>query len=407
MGTLLFVHGTGVRQHGFNQSFELIQHHAKSAVPAYTVRPCFWGQSLGAELHFKGASIPGYDATGGDPDPKPATDAEARLTVWRLLWNDPLFEFRVLSSQWKPKVGGTFGGLSELESLLTASLAGQGDAAPLAAQLNASNLTAEYATAVAWLAQRPEFLKATGDSRAPEVAARALVAKVAELSGATHPDSFAPLRTSPKFRDSLERMITAAITPKTYAIFGAFMAPVAALGTLYVRRNRGEFSDGTSPAAGDILVYQARGSAIRKFIRDRLREASGPVVILAHSLGGIAAVETLIEGEDGLGPSTSKVSHLVTVGSQAPYFYEIGALATLPLSAKPADTDVESRLPDHFPKRWLNFYDLRDFLSYQGHPIFGKRVTDVKVDNGLAFPESHSAYWANGDVWDGIRNALA
>jgi hypothetical protein len=118
------------------------------------------------------------------------------------------------------------------------------------------------------------------------------------------------------------------------------------------------------------------------------------VVLLAHSLGGIACVDLLIE-ED----LTHKVAGLITVGSQAPFFYEIGALQTLPYGQP---------LPAHFPARWLNIYALRDFLSYVGDQpgIFPGRVVDVLVNNQQPFPEAHGAYWANDETWKAIAEFL-
>jgi hypothetical protein len=90
------------------------------------------------------------------------------------------------------------------------------------------------------------------------------------------------------------------------------------------------------------------------------------------------------------------VKLLVTVGSQAPFLYEINALQSLPFG---------HALPSHFP-RWLNIYDLRDFLSYKGSTIFPGKVKDVKVDNKEPFHWSHSAYWTNDHVWNAIAEEL-
>jgi len=96
------------------------------------------------------------------------------------------------------------------------------------------------------------------------------------------------------------------------------------------------------------------------------------------------------------------VKLLITVGSQAPYFYEIGALATKPLPPAPR-TALPHALPPTFP-RWLNFHDPRDFLSYVAGPILstpgvGVEPIDFVLDNGHSFPASHSAYWRNADLW--------
>ncbi|MCC5636530.1 hypothetical protein LC593_11775 [Nostoc sp. CHAB 5844] len=85
------------------------------------------------------------------------------------------------------------------------------------------------------------------------------------------------------------------------------------------------------------------------------------------------------------------VKLLVTVGSQAPFLYEINALCSL---------EYGQPLPGDFPK-WLNIYDLRDFLSYVGSKIFPK-VQDEEVISKQPFPRSHGAYWTNAKTWEAI-----
>jgi surfactin synthase thioesterase subunit len=75
-------------------------------------------------------------------------------------------------------------------------------------------------------------------------------------------------------------------------------------------------------------------------------------VLLGHSLGGVACVDLLIDPEE---KERKQVKMLATVGSQAPYFYEINALSLL-------EYDEKTELPKYFPW-WLNIYDRADFLS--------------------------------------------
>ncbi|AYR24507.1 hypothetical protein RC54_11985 [Herbaspirillum rubrisubalbicans] len=160
--------------------------------------------------------------------------------------------------------------------------------------------------------------------------------------------------------------------------------------TNFMVPRRGALSDASGAPLGDILRYQARGETLRNFIGERVKH-TGASVILAHSLGGVAAV-------DWLASDNRNLAALITVGSQAPFFYEIDALASRPYGAG---------LPDFFPRRWLNFYDPRDFLSYAGQTLFKGFAHDVKVDNGQPFPESHSAYWHNdAEVWAEIDRFL-
>ncbi|WP_327002448.1 hypothetical protein OHA72_46200 [Dactylosporangium sp. NBC_01737] len=109
-----------------------------------------------------------------------------------------------------------------------------------------------------------------------------------------------------------------------------FKGVAARAATRLVDRRRGAISDLTNPAAGDILLYQARGEHIRAAIRQAIADTRADrVTLLAHSLGGIAAVDLLVM-ED-----IPEVDRLVTVGSQAPYSLR-DRRAHQPVPARPA-----------------------------------------------------------------------
>jgi hypothetical protein len=169
--------------------------------------------------------------------------------------------------------------------------------------------------------------------------------------------------------------------------------------TKFGANRRGSLSDATTPIVGDVIRYQSRGAEIRKFIAQRIRETKAKI-ILAHSLGGIAAVDWLASPEyaEAKEKEDASIERLITAGSQSPYFYEIDALVSRTYGAG---------LPDWFPKKWINFYDPADFLSYMAKPVFPDHARDIQVDNGQPFPESHSAYWSNDRVWDEIAACIA
>ncbi|HYT92951.1 MAG TPA: hypothetical protein VEL76_29810 [Gemmataceae bacterium] len=166
---------------------------------------------------------------------------------------------------------------------------------------------------------------------------------------------------------------------------------ISVVGTRVLRTRRGHYTDAIVPFIGDVVVYQGNGQPIRNTIAQAIRNA-GPearVVLLGHSLGGIACVDLLAD------TAFPTVKLLVTVGSQAPLFYEMNALQKLRFG---------DPLPEHFP-HWLHVFDPQDFLSYIGKAVFKDprdRITDVRVDNRQPFPDSHSAYWANPRTWDVI-----
>ena len=153
-------------------------------------------------------------------------------------------------------------------------------------------------------------------------------------------------------------------------------------------RNRRALSRSVYPGVGDILLYQTRGQVVRDFIDGQVQTADKPLIVLAHSLGGIMCVDLLAERD-----LSDRVKLLVTVGSQAPFLYELDALSGLRWGEV---------LPQYFP-RWLNVYDRRDFLSYVGGGVFPGRVRDEAVDSRQPFPQAHSAYWTTGRLWNLIR----
>jgi hypothetical protein len=96
--------------------------------------------------------------------------------------------------------------------------------------------------------------------------------------------------------------------------------------------------------------------------------------------------------------SIPQVELLVTVGSQAPFFYEMDALANLRFGQP---------LPDHFP-RWLNIYDPCDFLSFVTSKVFPdrERLEDIEVNNRQPFPWSHTTYFSNSQTWNAILDRI-
>lgn len=162
-------------------------------------------------------------------------------------------------------------------------------------------------------------------------------------------------------RDALVESVKPLLGYDTRGVFKFLTTPFRGLAeriaTNQIRRKRTALTDATYPGVGDILLYQANGDAIRTFICDEIDKLKGDdVFLLAHSLGGIACFELLIERRP------VNIKGLITFGSQAPFFYEIG-------DRKHSTTQPCCR---SFPP-WINFYDLNDPLSYVGEKLFGQR----------------------------------
>ncbi len=401
MSSIIFVHGTGVRAASYHDSFEKIITGFSSLQRRPQIVQCLWGESAGARLLNGGASIPDFDST--NPQGK---KEEQAVVSWTVLYEDPLYELRLLGLCPPPPGANLPGARADEECRrLLRAIADDGE---ITAQVRKCGLSEVWQTASDSLMKSPEFAAAlnfsgnriTGEHR--ETVARALVAQSLVLRYPANDLDDGLIAVNGAERDALVEMLLVKLGGRTRGWLGDKLKSIAAKpfewgATLYGTRRRGKVSEAAFPAAADILMYQARGQAIRDFIRqtiERTIEKHGqPVTLLAHSLGGIACVDLLLE------ENPPPVELLVTVGSQAPLLYEANALVSREYSAKP--------LPESFPRRWLNIYDPRDFLSYVARGVFhGPEIKDLRVNNGQPFPHSHGSYWDNTEVFDAISKEL-
>lgn len=373
--TLLFIHGTGVRQQGLAASMKLLQAQAAEYLPGWKIEPCPWGDAFGAALNKHGASVPSYVRTG---NPTPSLDAQQRAR-WTLLADDPLIELRVAPDE-------AYLGEPPGPVIWGVRIAALRNDAAIEGLLSNAGLPAQWAPFIDTVLADVEWQTVVTALTLSEAAASPLVARalVAGLQARLRELNLPTLAVA--MRDALADALVPPLGGPPAGIKDWLLERM----TAYGRRRRGSLTDLTSPVVGDILRYQARGSTLRDFIGLNV-ENTGARVLLAHSLGGIAAVDWLALKE-------RPVDALITVGSQAAFFYEIDALASRVLG---------SGLPDFFPKRWLNIYDENDILGYPAAGIFKGKVLDLPVDNGAPFPEAHGAYFSNRtQVWPAIADFL-
>ncbi|MFD3694551.1 hypothetical protein ACFWUZ_00030 [Streptomyces sp. NPDC058646] len=440
----LFVHGTGVRRERHDRLFALVRDRLEARFPHASVESCYWGDRFGAGLGAGGRSVPGLrPRPGGDPDPVDAETAE-----WALLLADPLCEVRVLAEAgWDTADGAGPAGddgfampgvraagarpldlLDQLDqladrptaALTTGAPAGAAPAGPatpaattsavasgggdeLAALLRGTGLAAGFPAALESTARSAEAARAA-ERALTEPQARELATVLARaVTAAALASAGADADCTGAERDRLVELLTARLGGDA-RVPGARAAAV--LGRLAMRVTtqpllnawRGSLTVGATPALGDILRYQARGHDLREFLRERITAEPGPTVLIGHSLGGIALVDLLALAA-ARGEPVPGAGLLVTVGSQAPFLYELGALTALAPGAK---------LPYGFPG-WLNVYDRQDVLAYLAGPVFpdDPRVTDHEVGSRQPFPACHSAYWKQDSLYERIEQAVA
>ncbi|MGW2676996.1 hypothetical protein [Streptomyces sp. NPDC001436] len=410
----LFVHGTGVRRERHDTLFALVRERLAARFPGAAVDSCFWGERFGAGLGSGGRSVPGLRVPGH------ADAADAETAEWGLLLADPLCELRVLAEAgWDTGGPGEAEGddpfampgvqvagarvLELLHRLAEAPYDTPGEhPGELRALLDGTGLAAGFRPALEAAAGSAEAARAgaraTAEPQARELAAalaRSVTAGALAAAGADADCTAAE-------RDRLVDLLTTRLGGGA-RVPGARAA--ALLGRLALRVStqpllnawRGSLTVGATPALGDILRYQARGTELRAFLHARITAEPGPTVLIGHSLGGIALVD-LLALEAATGAPVPGADLLVTVGSQAPYLYELGALTALPPG---------SALPYGFP-RWLNVYDRQDVLSYLAGPVFpgDPRVSDHEVRSRQPFPASHSAYWKQPSLYERIERAV-
>jgi hypothetical protein len=391
--SVLFVHGTGGRTPYLAEPFRRIKRALLERRPDLRVERCLWGDHTGARLNANGNSIPTYRSAGDDAD-----SVEAGVALWSELYQDPYYELRLLTLC-PPKRRGLELGAAPPGELLRQRLTALVPSAELVTLLASAGIGDLFAGAVREIADAQPFRDAmavAGEPVSPFVmaTARALVAMAMCMAGGDEGTESARIATDAALRDEVVRTLDRELGDSEHLFLKLLASPLrgvtSSLMASYTRRQVTAITDATSPHVADIIRYQARGQAMRDFIRARLREMEPPVVLLAHSLGGIMCVDLLVK------ESIPEVALLVTVGSQAPFFYEVDALSSLQFGEP---------LPPHFP-RWLNIYDLSDILSYEGKRIFPGRVDDVVVSSGQPFPRSHLAYWDNAATWDAVAPRL-
>ncbi|WP_052709963.1 hypothetical protein [Azospirillum thiophilum] len=384
-GTIILVHGTGVRLESYTTTFASAVWQAREAGIGARLVPCAWGDPLG--VAFEGRSLP-------DPPEAAVRDAEAaELARWNWLFPDPLCELDQLTipDRRAPPAPPAPPNRPPAWQVAWEFIAAYTPSSELLILLKGGGLDGLWPAAWSEIIGDPIPKQAFERSahEIPVVAralARALVARLHTLAlEARLPGPSSALRAK-----LVERLVQD--WKQDVLGLGSFLVgTLKRRATRLMRENRHGLSHGAAFPLGDILLYQSRGEAVRAFIREKIAaaRANGPVTLVAHSLGGIACFDLLAL------PDPPAVDRLVTVGSQAPLLYELGALSSL----APGD-----RLPDGFPP-WLNIYDRNDLLSYVAGRLF-PQAKDVAVESGQPFPDAHSAYFGNGSVWAAIRAAL-
>ncbi|MFB7949946.1 hypothetical protein ACFC6L_34140 [Kitasatospora phosalacinea] len=387
MVSIVLVHGTGVRGAAYDGLVAQVTANLAGRVPELRVVRCPWGDAHGARLNAGGRSLPAEARPGSTPAPE---EAAAEVSGWAVLEADPYAELRLLARDARARgytptartaVVRTRAEVTALDGAAFAGLLGAHGWEP-------DDLDAARQVALDGLGLLPDEA-AIDPEELRRTAARLLAAATV-----AHADTRWGPGGSPADGDALDALVAALL-----AHWGAPTGELGVVSTLtkplwlplargfehtasaVLRGNRLKQTTAGTPVIGDILRYQVRGEEVRAAVAEAVHSVPGPVVVLAHSLGGVASVD-LLASQD----LHDKVTALVTVGSQAPFLYELDALWS---------TRYGTPLPPTFPA-WWNAFDPRDPLAYVGADVFGAdRVTDVRFDTRRPLLRAHSAYWGH------------
>jgi hypothetical protein len=401
--TLLFIHGTGVRRSGFDQTMALLRNGFR-AKPQVEIDGVCWGPDFGVDIDDKAIEqvLPPALAKADEIGPE---EIGFRAALWAELLRDPLIELRMASM--RPPAQGVqnaaLPGMRAPDIAMTDMVTDMSRkvADPLPGEVKADDIRA----AALWLLKQPllgSAAAAAGDALDADLVkavARVIVAKA--LIG--YRDELGTGPSALYVADDRDRLVAAIVDlfPKTKGLGSWLWDGVKSLAegaaTHYGRDRRTGLMNGVSPGLGDILLYERRGDDILAAIETKilaLADQKKRVVVLAHSLGGIMMVDLLSRARQA---GSLPVAKLITVGSQAPVLFKFDALGTM----RP-----KHPLPAGAPYRpWLNIFDRNDFLSFcatRAFPGAARGIEDFEVASNVAFPEAHSAYFRQPSFYSKI-----
>jgi hypothetical protein len=255
-GTMLFVHGTGVRADGYTATLRVIREQAARQGLQLDVPGCFWGQAEGARLRVGGASIPGYAEAGGAAP----SEADELLALWSVLYTDPWYELRLLRH--RPRAGGEVFGQPP-SVLFRQAVESFAPSPELRASLAGAGLAGYFDAALAGLLAAPELAEAAQTAPADPLEHRGAVARALIAAALVAAMDYGHPGLDGETRDALVLTLTSEMHGYGLGVGEFLLRPVKGIAARLITRkltgDRGAISDATAPAAGDVLRFLAHG----------------------------------------------------------------------------------------------------------------------------------------------------
>lgn len=403
-GTLLFVHGTGVRQRGYAGALEMVEAGLiANNLGDFRVVGCEWGSQIGDQFDDDWRSLVARtlppEATDPVPQPTVPSDEETGTSAWDMLLRDPMMELRlVLMTSALP--AATADGTESLATALRRIV----EHPPEGGESGISRDELRNAARDIWTSDElttDGYGTVSADSRGLiRVVAQAVVARALASRRFVSPGSEPRAAIDANARDDLVTHIERGLAPHSMATAAGNVIEQKLLrflqnrGTNFVReRRRTLMQDYAAPFLADVAFYLRHGDRFREYVSAQLDDLEPPVIAVGHSLGGVILVDLLSLGRH------DNVSLLVTAGTQAPLLYALRALEHL----SPDDADSTPFTP------WLNFYNPNDFLAFCIKPLFPELdgIHEEAIEpRGIPFPASHSAYWNQNRIYERMEELV-
>ena len=204
---------------------------------------------------------------------------------------------------------------------------------------------------------------------------------------------------NPSVRAEFEARLREAIAPggPKGVVGDWFRDRALELATALMKPRRAQIMDLSTRFFGDIFLNLRHGDDIRQMIRDTINQASPPVLVMAHSLGGDIMFDLLTRADP------PKVAMLVTVGSQVPFFYAMDGLHSIQPdydNGKPKGASTKQAF--EFP--WINVYNVNDLLSFRASGVFQwPNLTEFHLESKVPFPMSHGTYFSDSKFYEFVK----
>ncbi|GEM48440.1 hypothetical protein [Deinococcus cellulosilyticus] len=158
---------------------------------------------------------------------------------------------------------------------------------------------------------------------------------------------------------------------------------------------------------GDIFYYKTHKDRLINNLTLLFQNTETPIVLIGHSLGGIICADAIAKIATDNKSILDKIKLIVTAGTQISLLYKTNSMEYL-------RKESSQLWPKSIP--WINGYDPSDFLSFRHDSLMEElgviNKIEFELNTKFSFPDSHSSYWltesekGSNDFFERIKSYL-